>query len=73
MTDQQRKNAWTPEAVRGLGMTTDVETAASILGIGRTLAFELSKNDQFPIRLLRLGRRIRVPVSELLHYLGESA
>jgi hypothetical protein len=68
---QQTKRVWTPDAVRELGMTTDVETAAAILGIGRTLAFALSRNNQFPVRLLRLGRRIRVPVSGLLDYLGE--
>jgi hypothetical protein len=61
---------WSPEAVRQLGMTTDIETAASILGIGRTLAFELAKNGGFPVRLLRLGRRIVIPVNDLLGYLG---
>jgi hypothetical protein len=61
---------WTLEEVRRLGMTTDVETAASILGIGRTLAYELVKQEQFPVRLLRLGRRVLVPVGDLLRYLG---
>ena len=27
---------WTPEAIRQLGMTTDVATAGAILGIGRS-------------------------------------
>ena len=72
MDHRQRRSdhAWTPDAVRQLGMTTDIETAASILGIGRTLAFELARNNEFPVRLLRLGRRIVVPVSDLLNYLG---
>jgi hypothetical protein len=61
---------WTVEAVRQLGMTTDVDTAAAILGIGRTLAFELAKADRFPVRLLRLGRRVLVPVPDLLRFLG---
>jgi hypothetical protein len=61
---------WTLEEVRRLGMTTDVETAASILGIGRTLAYELVKQEQFPVRLLRLGRRVLVPVGDLLRCLG---
>jgi predicted DNA-binding transcriptional regulator AlpA len=64
---------WTVERVRGLGMTTDLETAAEILGIGRTLAYDLIKNDQFPVRLLRLGRRVLVPVPELLQFLGQNA
>jgi hypothetical protein len=68
----QPDQAWTPEAVRALGMTTDIETAAAILGIGRTLAFDLAKKNQFPVRLLRLRRRLRVPVSDLLAYLGHT-
>lgn len=51
-------------------MTTDLETAAEIIGIGRTLAYELVKNRAFPVRLLRLGRRVVVPVPDLLRYLG---
>ncbi len=51
-------------------MTTDLETAAQIIGIGRTLAYELAGNDAFPVRLLRLGRRVVVPVADLLRYLG---
>jgi hypothetical protein len=68
---QQEEHVWTPEAVRRLGMTTDLETAASVLGIGRTLAFDLVKRDEFPVRLLRLGRRVLIPVGDLLKYLGE--
>jgi hypothetical protein len=61
---------WTPEAVRDLGMTTDVETAASILGIGRTKAYELAKADEFPVPLIRVGRRYVVPVPAILRLLG---
>jgi hypothetical protein len=68
--DNRHTRVWTPEAVQQLGMTTDVETAAAILGIGRTLAFELARTGQFPVRLLRMGRRIVVPVADLLAYLG---
>jgi predicted DNA-binding transcriptional regulator AlpA len=66
----ERETTWTPEAVRALGMTTDVETAALILGIGRTLAYDLVREDKFPVRLIRLGRRVLVPVPELLRLLG---
>ena len=63
---------WTPEAVRRLGMTADVTTAAQILGIGRTLAFDLLKHNKFPVRVLRIGRRVVVPVPDLLRLLGAS-
>jgi excisionase family DNA binding protein len=67
---RQPESPWTPEAVRALGMTTDLETAAAVLGIGRTLAYDLVKSGRFPVRLLRLGRRVLVPVPDLLKYLG---
>jgi hypothetical protein len=60
---------WTIEAVRRLGMTTDVETAAAILGIGRTKAYELAKTGHFPVKVLRVGRRYLVPVPAILHVL----
>ena len=43
--DPAADQAWTLERVHALGMTTDLETAATILGIGRTLAYELAKNN----------------------------
>ena len=64
------RRGWTTEQIHHLGVTTNLETAADILGIGRTLAYELIKNDQFPVRVLRLGRRVLVPVPELLQLLG---
>jgi excisionase family DNA binding protein len=60
---------WTVQAVQGLGVTTDVETAAAILGIGRTKAYELAKNGEFPIKIVRVGRRYVVPVQAILHLL----
>lgn len=71
-TPPARRRTWTPEQVRALGMTTDLETAASVLGIGRTLAYDLARTGDFPVRLLRLGRRVLVPVASLLEYLGEA-
>jgi hypothetical protein len=62
--------AWTPQAVRDLGVTTDVETAAAIFGIGRTKAYQLAKTDQFPVKILRIGRRYLVPTPAILHLLG---
>ncbi|MFG3423291.1 helix-turn-helix domain-containing protein [Micromonospora sp. NPDC049460] len=61
---------WTIEAVRELGVTTDVETAGAILGIGRTKAYELARTNEFPVRLLRVGRRYLVPVPAILKLLA---
>ena len=51
-------------------MTTDVATAGAILGIGRSKAYELAKNDEFPVAILRVGRRYLVPTSALITLLG---
>jgi hypothetical protein len=61
---------WTEQAVRSLGMTTDVETAGAILGIGRTKAYELAQAGEFPVKILRIGRRYLVPVPAILRLLN---
>ena len=44
--------------------------AASALGIGRTLTYELAQRGELPVRVLRLGRVMRVPTGDLLAVLG---
>lgn len=73
MTDQVHDKSprhWTPQQVRGLGVTTDLVTAGAILGIGRTNAYALAQADEFPVPLLRIGRSYRVPVAGLLAAVG---
>ncbi|WP_433392921.1 helix-turn-helix domain-containing protein [Micromonospora sp. KLBMP9576] len=67
---QALNQVWTIETVRELGVTTDVETAGAILGIGRTKAYELARTNEFPVRLLRVGRRYLVPVPAILKLLA---
>jgi hypothetical protein len=72
-TQARQTNAsrvWTIDAVRNLGATIDVETAGAILGIGRSKSYELAKADEFPVRVLRIGRRYLVPTTALLALLG---
>lgn len=64
------RRVWTLEEIRALGVTCDLRTAAHVLGIGRTTAFELLRAKKFPVRTLKLGRVRRVPVAELLDYVG---
>lgn len=61
---------WTAAQVRALGVRTDLVTAASVLGISRTTANELARRGDFPVQMLRLGRRYVVPVAPLLLILG---
>ncbi len=70
MTDTAKGHRWTPETVRALGVTTDLATAASVLGIGRSKAYELVHNDQFPVPLIKTGTRYVVPTAPLLAILG---
>ena len=62
--------AWTAERVRALGVVTDMATAATLLGISRTLAYQLAKDGQFPVPVIKVGRRYRVPIPGLLTLLN---
>ena len=43
----------------------DVPTAAAVLGIGRSLAYELVRTHQWPTPVLRIGRLIKIPTAPL--------
>jgi predicted DNA-binding transcriptional regulator AlpA len=62
----------TAERIRNLPPVVDVLTAAAILGIGRTAAYELIRIEQWPTPILRLGKLIRVPSAPLLDLVGVS-
>jgi predicted DNA-binding transcriptional regulator AlpA len=58
-----------------LPVVADLLSAASVLGIGRTSAYELVRTGRWPRPVLRLGNRIRVataPLRELLSLSTES-
>ncbi len=44
----------------------DLPTAAEVLSIGRTAAYELVRAGTWPTPVLRLGRLIRIPSAPLL-------
>lgn len=48
----------------------DLLTAAQLLGVGRTCAYELVRRNEWPTPVLRLGKLIRVPKAPLLELLG---
>lgn len=45
-------------------------TAARILGIGRTKAYELARRGEFPYLVIRVGDLYRVSTADLLRLLG---
>ena len=56
----------TEEQLRSLPPVVDVPTAAAVLGIGRTAAYELIRCGSWPTPTLRLGKLIRIPTAPLL-------
>lgn len=59
-------------ALDGLPVVIDVPTAARVLGIGRTSAYELVRTGQWPTPVLHLGRLIRIPSAPLLALLDDA-
>ncbi|GAA1574320.1 hypothetical protein GCM10009678_66270 [Actinomadura kijaniata] len=53
-----------------LPSVVDLMTAAKALGLSRTYAYELAKEERFPCRVLRIGTCYRVPTADLLALLG---
>lgn len=49
-------------------LTISVDEAASLLGLGRTAAYEAARRGDIPSR--RLGRRVIIPVPAFLDWLG---
>jgi len=59
-----------PEAPRG---TTDVPTAAARLGIHKLTAYEAIRRGEFPLPVIKIGRRYVIPTAALERLLaGES-
>jgi hypothetical protein len=50
--------------------TTSIDVAAMRLGIGRTLAYQLARRGEFPVPVIRAGRRFVVPIAALDRALG---
>ncbi|MER7859176.1 helix-turn-helix domain-containing protein [Amycolatopsis japonica] len=62
--------AWSRERLAALGVTTDLMTAAHMLGIGRTTAYKLARNGTLPVPTVRVGRNYRIAVAPLIELLG---
>jgi hypothetical protein len=66
MSDRLRI-AWTPEAIKALGVRTDVPTAGEIIaGWHRDDSYDAVKRGEFPVPVIRVGRRMVVPVAPIL-------
>ena len=68
-------STWTPEAIRALGVTTDLPTLGKIFGISRTRAYQMAHTgewEQAGIRIVPLGSKYVVAVQSILEVLGHS-
>lgn len=64
------RKPWSAEQIRALGVTTDIVTAGSVLGVGRTTAYHLAQSGGFPVPVLKIGNRYIVAVAHLLQAVG---
>ncbi|MFD4368985.1 DNA-binding protein [Rhodococcus sp. NPDC058521] len=53
-----------------LGVATDLRTAARIMGLGVSTAYELARKNEFPVPVIRAGSRYIVPTAPLRALLG---
>lgn len=58
------------EELAALPAVIDVPTAADVLGVGKTAAYELIRCGEWPTPVFRLGKLIRIPTAPLLTLLG---
>jgi hypothetical protein len=61
---------WTEHRIRALGAITDLPTAGAVFGLGRAMSYELARTGQFPVPIIRVGSRFKVPVAGILTTLG---
>lgn len=59
----------THEELAALPTTTTIETAARALGLGRTRAYQLARDNRFPCKVIRIGTSYRVITADLRHLL----
>lgn len=62
----------TEEELRRLPPLLTVPVAARVLGVGRTVAYELVRRGEWPTPVIRVGHQIRVPRAPLIALLGLS-
>jgi hypothetical protein len=59
-------------ATEDLPAVLDLPAAAALLGVGRTTAYRLVREQRWPTLVLRLGDRIKIPTQPLLELLRGS-
>lgn len=58
---------------QGAMRTTSVPDAGEALGISRATAYRLARSGDFPVRVLKIGKQLRVSIADLDRYLDGEA
>jgi hypothetical protein len=67
----QNQRVWTPDEVRALGVRTTVPIAGEIIaGLCKDEAYRAVQRGNFPVPVVKCGRRMVVPVTAILELLG---
>jgi predicted DNA-binding transcriptional regulator AlpA len=61
----------TRDELAALPPVLDVPTAAKVLGIGRSLAYDLVRRGDWPTPVLHVGKLIKIPSAPLLALLSK--
>lgn len=65
-----QKITWTEDAIRALGVRTSVPIAGEIImGWHRDDSYDAAKRGDFPVPVIKAGRRMVVPVAPILELL----
>lgn len=68
--DDAEERTWTEESVRALGVRTTVPIAGKVIaGWERTVSYNMAKRGEFPVPVVKVGRRLVVPVAPILELL----
>ena len=60
----------TRDELHALPPILNVPTAAKVLGIGRSLAYDLVRRGEWPTTVLHVGKLIKIPTEPLVRLLG---
>ena len=67
------RRVYTVDEVRALPAVVPIAVADDVLGISRSCAKELRSRGAYPVRVLRLGRLLKVSTAELLTFIEGSS
>jgi hypothetical protein len=64
------KNPMSVAEIRALPASVPFPLACRALNIGRTLGYELAKAGEFPVKVIPVGKKFKVPRSAIFKELG---